>query len=296
MSDVKTIVTEALERSCGNGETGRLALQRDNYEGQIYIYGGFIVHAQLGNLEGVPALFRLFDWGDANITWYQDEVSERSSLNLNMATACQLYAEHLQTRAGFDQTEKQKMDKAFETQSLSLGATQALDSALKFYTVTLECSDKSVLPDGYIFSERTKASYVIGSSEECDVILHHPSIDPLHCGVILEKGSVFVWDLGSQSGVRLNGHPIEQGPLKVGDVMTLGALDFHVRFNLRRPTIAKPQTVPIPAVAVPRIGSPPKQIPKGAITYEKVSKGLKNTEKGKPFLAKLGSLFGPKDK
>jgi len=44
-----------------------------------------------------------------------------------------------------------------------------------------------------------------------------------------------IWDLGAQSGVKVNGHPVTQDTLKVGDVMTLGDLDLHVRFPITPP-------------------------------------------------------------
>jgi pSer/pThr/pTyr-binding forkhead associated (FHA) protein len=295
MAEAKTICMEALERHCKSGDIGRLDLTRDAYKGQIYVYGGFIVHAYLAGLDGVPALFRLFDWGDAEIVWTPDEISEQSSLNLSMQAACDLYAENLTERASWDSKDAEKLDKAFDTQSLMLGESGALESALKNYTVSLECADKALLPNGFTFSNVDKPSYVIGSSPDCDVVLAHPSVDPMHCGVILENGSVYVWDLGAQSGVRLNGAPIEQGILRVGDVMTLGAVDLQVRFQLRRPTINRPLTVPLPNISA-RSGPPPKEIPKGAITYEKVSKALRSSDKGQPFLTKLGSMFGGKDK
>ncbi len=94
---------------------------------------------------------------------------------------------------------------------------------------------------GFTFTDANKSSYVIGSSDDCDVILRNPSVDPLHCGMILERGSVLIWDLGAQSGVKLNGTPVTQDVLKVGDVMALGNLELRVRFQLRRPTI-KPRS------------------------------------------------------
>jgi Inner membrane component of T3SS, cytoplasmic domain len=294
MADAKTICMEALERHCKSGDIGRLDFHRDAYQGQIFVYGGFIVHAYLAGLEGVPALFRLFDWGDARIEWTPDDISEHTSLNLSMQAACDLYAENLADRATWDSKDKERLDKAFDTQALMLGETVAVESALKNYTISLECSDRGLLPNGFTFSARDKPSYVIGSSDECDVILRHPSVDAMHCGVILENGSVYIWDLGAQSGIKLNGTPVEQGMLRVGDVMTLGAVDLQVRFQLRRPNINRPLTVPLPNLTA-RSGPPPKEIPKGAITYEKVSKALRNSDKGKPFLTKLGSLFGSKD-
>jgi hypothetical protein len=282
---------EELERHCKSGESGRLDFYRDTYQGQIFVYGGFIVHAFLAGLEGVPALFRLFDWGDARIVWTPDEISEHTSLNLSMQAACGLYAEQLSERASWDAKDKDTLDAAFDTQSLVMGETGALESALKNYTISLECTDKALLPNGFTFSDREKPSYVIGSGEDCDVVLRHPSVDPMHCGVILENGSVYVWDLGAQAGIRLNGAPLEQGMLRVGDILTLGAIDLQVRFQLRRPNINRPLTVPLPALSS-RPGPPSKEVPKGPITYEKVSKALRSGDKGKPLFGKLGSLFG----
>jgi hypothetical protein len=293
MAQVKTICIEALERHCAGGETGRLDFLRSQVEGQIFTRDHLIVHAQLAGLEGIPALFRLFDWGDADVTWNPGVEPEQTSLHINMEQAGVMYAEHLQERSSMEAREQERINQAFATSSL----VAAYDSVLKHYTIRLECVESSLLPNGFTFADATKNSYVIGSSEECDVVLRHPSIDPLHCGLILENGSVYVWDLGSQAGLKLNSVPTSEGKLKVGDVMTLGSVDLRVRFNLKRPNVQRPSTMPLPPITPTAAGGPPpKEIPKGAITYEKVTRQLKGSGKGAPFLTKLGSLFGPKDK
>jgi len=309
MATIKNICTETLERHSLQEPNGRLDLRRGNHEGQIFTYGHFIVHAQLGNLEGIPALFRLLDWGDAETTWHSDVVTDRSTLNLPMGAACALYAEHLQERAELQAREKERfheMDQALAAPELFAGQAGGLESILKNYTISLECDQKEVLPEGFIFSDSTKASYVIGSSDDCDVVLSHASIDPLHCGIILENGSIYIWDLGAQAGIKLNDVPTSEGILKVGDVMTLGALDLRVRFNLKRPTLKSKEQVPIlvaaakkapigpPSTVTKTIGMPSISRLRGPLTYDKISKHLKNKEKGKPFLNKLGSLFGAK--
>jgi hypothetical protein len=228
-----------------------------------------------------------------------------------MDEAGTLYAENLQVRAELEAKEREKIDQALATPEAIAGSTIGVESVLKHYTISLECTDEALLPGGFTFADATKSSYVIGSSEDCDVVLRNPTIDPLHCGVILEKGSVLIWDLGAQSGVKVNGHPVTQDILKVGDVMTLGALELRVRFQLRRPRI-KPKTVPLPdpnapaavirptgTMPMPKIGSMSstgKLVPKGAITYDKVARQLKQRGKGIPFLEKLSSLFGAKKK
>ena len=291
-AQVKTLCLEALERHCTGGETGRLDLHRSQVEGQIFTRDHLIIHAQLAGLEGVPALFRLFDWGDADATWHPGLEPEQMSLHLDMQQAGVMYAEHLQERTSMEKREQERINQAFATTSL----VAASDSVLKHYTIQLECVESSLLPGGFTFADSTKNSYVIGSSEECDVVLRHPSVDPLHCGVILENGSVYVWDLGSQAGLKLNSVPTAEGKLKVGDVMTLGSVDLRVRFHLKRPNVLRPATMPLPKVGpAAQEGPPPKEIPKGAITYEKVNRQLKGSGKASPFLGKLGPLFGPKD-
>jgi len=306
MAEVKNIPLEALERRCESGDVGRLDFRRGPYEGHIFTNDRLIVHAQLSGLEGIPALFRLFDWGDAETTWQSGVIAEQPTLHLTMEAAALLYAENLQDRSELEAREKERIDQALAAPEIVAGQTGGIESVLKHYTISLECTDASLLPGGFTFADAAKSSYVIGSSEDCDVVLRNPTIDPLHCGVILEKGSVLVWDLGAQSGIKINGNAVAQDTLKVGDVMALGALELRVRFQLRRPNIKpKTPTVPIPdsnaipstgTMPMPKLGPPSKLMPKGAITYDKVARQLKQSGKGGSFLEKLSSLFGAKKK
>jgi hypothetical protein len=289
MAEVKTICIEALERRCASGETGRIDFHRTNVEAQIFVKDRLVVHAQLLGLDGVPALFRIFDWGDAEVTWNPGIECEQPSLHLEAQQASILYAEHLQERAGLEAQELERLNEAFSTSSL----VSAYESVLQHYNIRLECLETSLLPDGFNFSDASKSSYVIGSADTCDVILRHPSVDPMHCGLILEAGSVYVWDLGSQAGIKLNEVPTAEGKLKVGDIMTLGAVDLRVRFLLRRPNIKRPATQPLPqANRTQRVGPPSQEIPKGPITFEKVNRQLQGGKSGSLF----SKLFGHKDK
>ncbi len=309
MSEVKNICLEALERHCSRGDVGRLDFRRGNYEGQIYLAGSRIVHAAIGGLEGIPALFRLFDWGDADTMWQAELKPEKPTLNLTIDEASTLYAEALHDRSELEAKDKERIDEAFSTPEALANQAAGVESVLKHYTISLECSDPEALPGGFIFSDAAKSSYVIGSSPDADVVLKNTSVDPLHCGVILERGSVLIWDLGAHSGVKLNGHPVAQDILKVGDKMTLGTLELRVRFQIRRPTIKPksppptgatpvPTTVTMPptgTVPMPKITTPlSKEVPKGPITFAKVEKELRKTGGGASFLDKLSSLFGKK--
>jgi hypothetical protein len=325
MAEVKNIPLEALERHCEAGDLGRLDFRRGAFEGQIFTGDRFIAHAQLAGLEGVPALFRLFDWGDAETTWHAGLTPEKPSLRLTMPEASQLYAENLQERIELEANDRERIERVLGTPEEIAAQAGGIESVLKNYTISLECTDETALPGGFIFSDAAKSSYVIGSSDDADVVLRNTTVDPLHCGIILERGSVLVWDLGAASGVKLNGQAVTQDILKVGDVMSLGALDLRVRFQLRRPTlklkqpaaptatgkasgqtgpVVKPsRTTSIPSIAgdkpatepLPKLSGPPaKDFVKGAITYDKVQKQLRKNAQGASFLDKLGSIFGKK--
>jgi hypothetical protein len=314
MAEVKNICLEALERHCARGDIGRLDFRRGTYEGQIYLAGSRIVHAAIAGLEGIPALFRLMDWGDAETMWQSQLKPEKPTLNLTMDEASTLYAESLQDRAELEAKDKERLDEAFSTPEALAGQVDGVESVLKHYTISLEASDAEALPGGFVFSDASKSSYVIGSSPDADVVIKNASVDPLHCGLILERGLVLIWDLGAASGIKLNGNAVTQDLLKVGDKMTLGSVELRVRFQIRRPTI-KPKmptmplagaagtTGPVTPVAIPPTGTVPmpkitmpisKQVPKGPITFEKVEKELRKTSGGASFLDKLGSLFGKK--
>ena len=319
MAEVKNICLEALERHCERGDIGRLDFRRGAYEGQIHLAGSRIVHATLAGLEGIPALFRLFDWGDAETMWQSSLTPEKPTLNLTMSEASTLYAENLSERSELEAQDKEKLDEALSTPEALAAQAGGIESVLKSYTISLESKDPEALPGGFTFADASKSSYVIGSSADADVVIQNSSVDPLHCGLILERGSVLIWDLGAQSGVKINGKPVTQEILKVGDKMMLGNVELFVRFQIRRPNI-KPKTTPIPGgpgaapgtpgtpgavttAAIPPTGTMPmpkitapisKEVPKGPITFEKVEKELRKTSGGASFLDKLGSLFGKK--
>lgn len=297
MAEVKNICVEALERYCSTGAIGCLDLRRGEYEGQIFVQQTYIIHARIGNeIEGIPALFRLFDWGDAETIWQPNIIPGHNSLHLQMDDACVLYAENLRDRS---ELETRGRDQAGIDAPELAGS---MESVLKHYTISLECSDQNLLPEGFVFSDSGKSSYVIGSSDECDVVLKHSSVDPLHCGVILEKGAITIWDLGSQTGIKVNGIPITEDKLNVGDVMALGNVRLQVRFQLRRPNIIRPVSAapapgaPTNTLPMPKMGPPSKIVPKGPITYDKVNRQLQGKDSAQPFLRKLGSLFGGKDR
>ena len=75
---------------------------------------------------------------------------------------------------------------------------------------------------------------VVGRHPECDHQLACPVISRRHCTFSLRGGRVWVEDLGSRHGTRLNGYPVEGlQPLNDGDRLDLADLPFEVRLSGR---------------------------------------------------------------
>ncbi len=70
---------------------------------------------------------------------------------------------------------------------------------------------------------------VIGRQADCAVRLNDPLVSRRHCALTLREGRVWVEDLGSRNGTRLNGQPLEEAlPLDDGDQLEVAHLFFRV--------------------------------------------------------------------
>ncbi len=74
--------------------------------------------------------------------------------------------------------------------------------------------------------EITDQPLVIGRDEDCGVSVKGRAISRRHCELWLEKGTVRIRDLGSRNGTHVNGDPVEDAILTVGDEIAVGAFVF----------------------------------------------------------------------
>lgn len=69
------------------------------------------------------------------------------------------------------------------------------------------------------------------SSRLCDLVLDDTSISKQHCMLVKTDGLVYIRDLGSTNGTRVNGQRVIRGALLPGDQLAFGALGFQVHFG-----------------------------------------------------------------
>jgi pSer/pThr/pTyr-binding forkhead associated (FHA) protein len=75
---------------------------------------------------------------------------------------------------------------------------------------------------------------LIGRHSDCDVQIVHPRISRRHCCFAQVGERLVLRDLGSSTGIRINGYPIEESDLAADDEIAIGPILY--RLELPQPT------------------------------------------------------------
>jgi len=73
-----------------------------------------------------------------------------------------------------------------------------------------------------------RAMVVVGRHPACDTRLDSLRVSRHHCCMTQENGEVWVRDLGSTNGIRINGQRVEIGRIRPGDELSIA----HIRYRL----------------------------------------------------------------
>lgn len=78
----------------------------------------------------------------------------------------------------------------------------------------------------------TKPITVIGrSSRLCDLAVDHGSVSKLHCILVKTDGLIYMRDLGSTNGTRVNGQRVLRGALLPGDQISFSGAVYKVHLG-----------------------------------------------------------------
>jgi predicted component of type VI protein secretion system len=84
---------------------------------------------------------------------------------------------------------------------------------------------------------------VVGRSRGvCDVYLDRHSVSKLHCVIVKTDGLLFVRDLGSTNGTKVNGERIIRGALLPGDELAFAKARYRVHLGPDNPREQAPPT------------------------------------------------------
>ena len=91
---------------------------------------------------------------------------------------------------------------------------------------------KLIPVDGGEAFKITRDVTVVGrSSELCDLTIDQGSISKLQCLIAKTDGLLFIRDLASTNGTKVNGQRVTRGALLPGDELTFASIKFRVHLG-----------------------------------------------------------------
>jgi pSer/pThr/pTyr-binding forkhead associated (FHA) protein len=101
----------------------------------------------------------------------------------------------------------------------------------------------------------------------CDLHLNHSSVSKIHCLIVKTDGLLFIRDLGSSNGTRVNGQRVTRGALLPGDQLAFANLKFKIYLGPDKPQRRNDQTEVIPtADRLLKKKAPPKGASQSSIS------------------------------
>jgi|SRR5579864_1777184 len=98
---------------------------------------------------------------------------------------------------------------------------------------------------------------LIGRHPECDVRLDLPQVSRRHCCLAQAYDRVFIRDLGSRNGVRVNGRLIDEATLVPGDELAIAQVIYRLEDVPERPVVepahAQPTTISNTPASLPEL-------------------------------------------
>ncbi len=68
-------------------------------------------------------------------------------------------------------------------------------------------------------------------SHLCDLVVERGSVSKLHCLIVKTDGLLFIRDLGSTNGTKVNGQRVTRGALLPGDELAFAGAKFRVHLG-----------------------------------------------------------------
>lgn len=85
--------------------------------------------------------------------------------------------------------------------------------------------------DGGNSIEIHKSVCLVGRQINCDLLLDHKTVSRLHCVLVRTKDQIWIRDLGSTNGCRVNGQRVERAALLAHDVLSIGIFKYRIHIE-----------------------------------------------------------------
>jgi hypothetical protein len=179
----------------------------------LFVQDGLVVHASGGKLEGNIALDRAFELKGSSYGWIPGAEPAKKDLEADMR-------EYLHKHAiGPDQRLGKTLRMAMPAGAPNQPTVRKIEANYYF-----------IPEDSPTFKLRVKkVTNVVGRDGTCDVYVESKQVSRRHCLLQVTERGLLVKDLESTNGTFVNGIPMIDGYINVGDRLGLGtySLTLH---------------------------------------------------------------------
>jgi pSer/pThr/pTyr-binding forkhead associated (FHA) protein len=251
---INSHLMEHLQMLARPGCVGRLTVTQNYVRGYLYLYEGMLVHAEVEDLEGLPACQRILAWDHCELAWEDGLAPATATLGSSPDMLL------------------------FEVLSEANTMEGAASASAAHESLLLRVLNGQ--RDGEVF-EVSKPTVVLGGDDNCDIVLPDPTISRMHCQIRQVGGQILAEDLNSTNGTLLNGHSFHSGEIQSGDCLQLGQTLLQLEVALKRPAAAARQTMkigrPVTSVAFPMRTTGPIRWRSGDAPAEAAANGRPGT-------------------
>jgi hypothetical protein len=194
--------TEAFMRLAQTRDKGCMLVFNAQEAIHLFVQDGTVVHASAGKMEGAAALDRAFELKGSSYGWIPGAEPAKKDMEVDMR-------EYLHKHA--------------------IGPDQRLGKTIRMAAPN-QPKERKVEAHYYFIPEESpnfklrvkKVTNVVGRDGTCDVYVESKQVSRRHCLLQVTERGLLVKDLESTNGTFVNGIPMTDGYINVGDRLGLG--------------------------------------------------------------------------
>jgi predicted regulator of Ras-like GTPase activity (Roadblock/LC7/MglB family) len=167
-------VADLIQHTCQDGRTARLTLEGPGGSARLYIAGGQVMHAEMGEADGEDVVFQLIEWQDGSFQLEPDVAAPRQTIQRTVTglllEGARLADEKNRTRAPADESVADLLEPVAPIKEGGMSAVVEALSRIEGVTgVVLVAEDGVVIAskvDGDPEKEGAVAAFVGGAAQQ----------------------------------------------------------------------------------------------------------------------------------
>jgi pSer/pThr/pTyr-binding forkhead associated (FHA) protein len=211
VSESDFLISDILQSYAQLGLAGRLVVQHQGREGQLFLQEGNITHAQIGNIHGEAAAFIVLKWEKCFCRWMEKDTPAQNTLYYSVENLLLKFSDLT------DLSEKDLIEKF--SNKLSIITSQ-------FPPLSVVISSQGIEP--FRFDLELSTIIVGRSAEYCHIVIPDETVSSQH-GMFTTIGrKIHYKDMGSTNGTWMHGKLLSEVEIQLGQTLMLGKVKAQI--------------------------------------------------------------------